>query len=328
MTKNTDDLRPLSKDDPHNPLTSVNKTFYRDYDEEYFVNKAIFLGSIVADPKPIKEHLSKGYSVGKLKVGKSNVTQKWLVGFAKREIVINSYHSIESFFRLFFAHVEDPECPWVGVEQLQNFKEFKKRIDNLLHRKYFKGDHNQAVSNILLGNRNAYSSLTDEEWEECVKRAVELVDRLGYDILGNQDYNVYKHGAALLDTKFGFKLDDGKIIGADKQDSFMYLSSQVERTPEKTIKRFQKTFKFMRWQNRVASTYLAGQLMHNMLTLQKVHFKLMEPRKAKMYTFHKHDLQKILDPDNKGRIAMPTTVSESLFERHFEVQRKNPINRR
>lgn len=309
-------------DDPQNPLALINKAFYRDYDEEYFVNKAILLGSIVADPKPIKEHLNKGYSVGKLKVSKANFTQKWLVGFAKREIVINSYHSIESFFRLFFASVEEPECLWIGVEQMKSFKDFKKRIDDLLHRKYFKGDHNEAVANVLFGNRSAYKDIDDDSWQDNVKKAVDLVDRLGYDILSNQDYNVYKHGAALLDTKFGFKLDDGKVLGADKQDTFMYLSSVIERTPDKTIKRFQKTYKFMRWQNRVTSTYMTGQLMHNMLTLQKIHLKLMESKKAKIFTFQNHDLKKLLEPSNKGRIAVPTTISESLFERHYKAQNK------
>ena len=316
------DLRKIADNDTNSPIVDINKIFYRDYDEDYFVNKAVFLGSIVAEPKPIKEHLNKGYSIGKLKVGKGNITQKWLVGFAKREIVINSYHSIESFFRLFFAHVEEPECPWIGVEQMKNFKEFKKRIDDLLKRNYFKGDHNESVANILFGTRSMYANLSESDWEENVKKAVELVDRLGYDILSNQDYNVYKHGAALLDTKFGFKINDGKLIGADKQDTFMYLSSEIKRTPDKTIKSFQKTFKFMRWQNRVASTYMTGQLMHNMLTLQKLHLKLIEPKKAKIFTFQSHDLKKLLDPDNNGRIAVPTTISESLFERHYETKEK------
>lgn len=316
------DIRPLIADDPNNPINKINQTFYRDYDEDYFVNKAIFLGSIIAEPKPIKEHSKKGYSIGKLQVSNVHITQKWLVGYAKREIVINSYHSIESFFRLFFAHVEEPECPWVGVEQMKNFKEFKKRIEKLLHRKYFKGDHNKAVASILLGGRSMYNNLSDDDWQENVKRTVELVDRLGTDILSNQDYNVYKHGAALLDTKFGFWLDDGKVIGADKQDSFMYLSSKVERTPDKTIKRFQKTYKFMKWRNRVVSTYMAGQLMHNMLTLRKLHLKMVEPKEARMFTFQKYDFNKLLEPDNKGRIAVPTTISESLFERHYEVRYK------
>ena len=317
------DSHQLKQDVPRNPIPEINKTFYRDYDEEYFVSKAILLGSIVANPKSMKEHLGSGYSVGKLKVNNLKTTQKWLRGYAKREIVINSYHAIESFFRLFFAHVEEPDCPWIGVEQMKNFKEFKGRIDKLLKREYFKGDHDKAVAEVLFGKRSMYGNATDDEWNENVKKAVELVDRLGHDILNNQDYNVYKHGAALLDTQFGFKLGDGKVLGADKQDAFMYLSSTTEKTPDKLVKKFSKTFKFMRWQNRVASTYMAGQLIHNMLTLQKLHFKLIEPNKAKIYTFQKHDLNKILDGDNKGRVAMPSTISESLFEQHYETKKRS-----
>lgn len=319
MNNRSDNLQPLMADDPNSPITEVNKTFYSDYDEDYFVNKAIFLGSIVANPKSAKEHMGDGYSVGKLKVNNLKITQKWLVGYAKREIVINSYHAIESFFRLFFAHVEEPECPWIGVEQMRSFKEFKGRIQKLLERKYFKDGHDKAVATILFGDRSSYASMSDDDWNENVKKSVELVDRLGHDILSNHDYNVYKHGAALLDTKYGFKLGDGKVLGADKQDAFMYLSSQTEKTPDKLIKKFSKTFKFMRWQNRIASTYMSAQLMHNMLTLQKVSLGLIGPKKAKVYTFQKHDMKKILDGDNKGRIAMPTTMSHSLFERHYTL---------
>ena len=320
MPDDRDGLRPFAKDNLNNPLKHINEVFYRDYDEEFFTNKAAFLGSIIANPKPIKEHLNKGYKVGKIAVGSgNNITQKWLIGYSKRELVINSYHAIESFFRLFFAHIENPECPWVGVEQMQSFKKFKKRIEKLLHRKYFATDHDEVIASVLLGNRTMYSQLTDDEWQESVKNAVHLVDRLGRDILSNQDYNVYKHGAALLDTKFGFKIDDGKILGADNQDSFMYLSSETELMLDKKVVRFQKTFKFMRWQQRVSSTFLAGQLMHNMLAIQKLRLKLEQPKGTKVYSFHKHDIVKLLEPDNRGRIAMPSTISESLFERHFEI---------
>lgn len=319
MDDTDNDLRQLKEDDPLNPIPEINKTFYRDYDEEYFVSKAILLGSIIANPRSMKEHLGSGYSIGSIEVNNLKTTQKWLKGYAKREIVINSYHAIESFFTLFFAHIEEPECPWVGVELIKRPREFKGRVEKLLKREYFKDGHNEGVTRMLFGNRSMYGNLTDDDWDKNTERVVELVDRLGSDILNNQDYNVYKHGAALLDTQFGFKFGDGKVLGADKQDAFMYLSSTAEKTPDKRVIKFSKTFKFTKWQSRVASTYLAGQLMHNLLTLQKLHLTLIEPKKAKMYTFQKHNLSEILDGDNKGRIAVPSTISESLFERHYKV---------
>ncbi|HMI09497.1 MAG TPA: hypothetical protein VK497_03840 [Candidatus Saccharimonadales bacterium] len=321
-----DSFIPLSLDDPNNPIAELNKQFYGEYDEDYFVNKAVVLASFIADVQPMKEHLDKGFSVGKLTVKDSDIDSKWLEGYAKRELAINSYHAIESFFRLFFAHIENPDCPWVGVEQMQSFREFKDRIDKLIKREYFEGSHDEEVAKILLGPRELYSTLSDEEWQKGIANAVYMLVRLGSDILNNQDYNVYKHGAALLDTQFGFQIDDGKVIGADKQDTFMYLSSKTEKTPDKVIKQFSRTFKFIRWEQRFTSTYLSGMLLHNMLALHKSRLRIPQPKDTQVKAFNTLDMDKLFDFDNGDRIAMPDTMSIGLFERHYNTNTTTQSN--
>src|SRR5665213_1646835 len=129
----------------------LNKEFYEHYDVDYFNNKAIFLAGMLANPDDYLEVLAKGFKIGKIKVGAMDKTDtKWTKDFAKQELVINSYHSIESFFRLLFAHIEYPECPWLGVLELGDFKEFKKRIKDLMERKYFKQDHEKNLTTVLL----------------------------------------------------------------------------------------------------------------------------------------------------------------------------------
>lgn len=304
---------PFSLGDPSNPITQLNKEFYGEYDEEYFVKKSFVLASFIADSKPIIEALDKGYTVGKLKVQDSNIDSSWMEGYAKRELAINSYHAIESLFRLFFAHAEEPESPWVGVEQMRNFYEFKGKVEKVVSGKYFKGDHGEAVAKLLIGSRELYKSITDEEWQKGIDNSVHILTRLGSDILSNQDYNVYKHGAALLDTQFGFKLDDGKVFGADKQDTFMYLSSKHEES----IVKFSKTYKFIRWEQRLTNTYLAGMLLYNLLVLNKSRLKIAQLNDTPIHTFYKLDRDRIFDFDKGDRPVMPDTISVSLFERHY-----------
>ena len=310
ITATLDLMVEVNTHDEQHPITEINMTFYKDYDADYFINKVGLLGSIIAKPKPIQDHLRSGYKTGKITVGKGDITQKWLVDYAKREIVTNSYHCIESFFRLFFAHIEEPECPWIGVEQLQNFTQFKDRINKLRQRTYFKDDHDESVATVLLGKRDMYPKLSDEEWKNNVKRTVELVDRIASDILSNQDYNVYKHGAALLNTKFGFSLGDGSVLKADSQDSFMYLSSQTTKASGKTIKQFSRTFKFMKWEERFATTILTTHLITNLLGIRKMQLGLS--KSVRIRTFHTYDFHQMLSSG-----IIPTTISESLFERHY-----------
>ena len=317
-----DPLIPFSPESPNNPIAEINKEFYAEYDEEYFVNKAVVLASLVADSQPMKAHLDNGFAVGKLTIKDADMDIDWLQGYAKRELAINSYHAIESFLRLFFAHVENSDCPWIGVEQMQSFKKFKKNVEKLVSGKYFKDDHGEAVAKILIGPREMYKDISDEDWRKNIDNAVYILTRLGSDILSNQDYNVYKHGAALLDTQFGFQIDDGKVLGADKQDTFMYLSSKREETSEKLIKKFSKTYKFIRWEQRFVSTYLAGMLLHNMLALHKSRLNLPQPKDTQVRAFYTLEMDKLFDFDNGGRIAMPDTMSVGLFERHYQPTQK------
>jgi hypothetical protein len=42
------------------------------------------------------------------------------------EAVTVAHHASETLLRLFFAHVEHEECPWLGMSASTGFSEFKK----------------------------------------------------------------------------------------------------------------------------------------------------------------------------------------------------------
>lgn len=292
----------------------LNTEFYEKYDVDYFYNKTIFLAGVLASPQEYLDVLSRGFEIGKIKIGKMPSTDtKWITNYAKQEIVINSYHSIESFFRLLFAHVERSDCPWLGVLDLRDFNSFKKRIDSLLNRKYFKANHDEVLSSMLLGSREAYTTLSDEDWSKNVKNMLDLLDRAGHDLLSTPDYNVFKHGAALFNTEMGFNFAD--VIKADKQDSFMFLSSTTKKEEKKIIKKYFKTYKFMKWEIRFATTVLVTRLMTNLLELEALRLGLKEG--ANVQSFHQYDLHKMLETG-----IIPATISEGLFEQHIQRKKK------
>lgn len=305
------DKPPENAEELHSQL---NKEFYEKYDKDYFYNKAIFLAGILASTEQYLEVLSKGYEIGKIKIGKMESTDtKWAKDFAKQELVINSYHSIESFFRLLFAHIEQPECPWLGVLNLRDFKTFKKRIEQLLNRKYFMKNHNEALAYYLIGTKEAYEGLSDEDWEKNVKNVVDLVDRIGHDLLSTPDYNVFKHGAALFNTEMGFQLAD--VIKVEKQDSFMFLSNTYEKEDKRIIKKYFKTYKFMKWEIRFATTILVTRLMTNLLELEALRLKIKDS--ATVQSFHQFNFHEMLETG-----IIPSTISEGLFEQHIERKSK------
>jgi hypothetical protein len=290
----------------------LNASFYDGYNSDFFLDKAAQLCNILSDLKGTQERLNAGFKVGKIEIGKASYTQKSLREYAQRELTINSYHCIESFFRLLFAHLEEKDCPWVGVQQLQNFWQFKDRVLKILNREYFSIDHDEAIAMTLLGGRSAFKNLSDEKWEKAVRNTVNLVDRMASDILTNQDYNVYKHGGALFNTHFGFRIDDGSVLKAKRQPSFMYLSSSKKENAEKIIVDFQRTFKFIRWEERFVSTVMATHLIKNVLALSRMRLGVPPKKPNVIYSFSELDLHKVYK-----NCILPDSMSESLFTREF-----------
>lgn len=312
------DKQPTNDEELHDQL---NKEFYDNYDLNYFRHKASFLCGVIANANELLEIHARGYKIGKITAGPSELEEsdtKWTKDFAKREIVINSYHSIECFFRLLFAHIENPKCPWLGLVGLKDFNSFKKRIDDLTARKYFTADHDKNLAAFLLGPRSSID-ISDDEWDQSVKTMVDLVDRIGHDILSTPDYNVFKHGGALFNTELGFNMTE--VIKIDKQESFVFLGSKSDKQSDKVVESFFRSYKFMKWETRFATTMLVSHLIDNLLNIHSL--RLGVRKGANIHSLHTIKLDQILET---GIIV--DTVSESLFERHYSRPKRKKGKRK
>src|SRR2546430_1237538 len=45
------------------------------------------------------------------------------------EAVMIFHHAAEMLLRLFFAHADDHDCPWLGMASLVSFSEFKDKVN-------------------------------------------------------------------------------------------------------------------------------------------------------------------------------------------------------
>lgn len=244
----------------------LNKQFYENYDVDYFADRAITLSGIVAKPNEFASVLSAGFEIGKIKVGEiTDIDTDSLINSSKREVVLNSYHAIETLFRLLFAHVESHDCPWLGLVDLNNPNDFKKRLKQLLDDKYFKEPNSEALPQVFSGNRKVFETLSDEEWDKHKRHIHESVMRMGHDLLSSAEYNVYKHGAALFDTQFGFNFAD--VINMEKQDTFIYLHKVRDKKEKEITETYYQTYKFTKWEYRFATTMLATFLTNNLINI-------------------------------------------------------------
>jgi hypothetical protein len=54
--------------------------------------------------------------------------------YIRMESVMIAHHASEALLRLFFAHVEHEECPWLGMSASTDFGEFKAKVAAALQR--------------------------------------------------------------------------------------------------------------------------------------------------------------------------------------------------
>lgn len=137
--------------------------------------------------------------------------------YLQMEAMMIVHHASEALLRLFFAHVDHPECPWIGMSASTNFNEFKDRVDAELRA----GFKTEQIATVFLGGtdpEDAGIELTHEEFDQ----SVEGVDRLLWDCALRilQDsflYNGVKHGLtaiALSDksSKMTWQVGDQNVV--------------------------------------------------------------------------------------------------------------------
>ena len=114
------------------------------------------------------------------------------------EAMMIVHHASEALLRLFFAHVDHPECPWIGLSASTNFNEFKDRVGEKLKTRF----SSEQIAMVFLGGTDAEDAGIEMSQEDFDK-SVEGVDRLLRDCALRilQDaflYNGVKHGLTAI----------------------------------------------------------------------------------------------------------------------------------
>ncbi|ANE80997.1 hypothetical protein A7U43_18395 [Mycobacterium adipatum] len=132
------------------------------------------------------------------------------------ETVVILHHAVEMLLRLFYAHVENNDCPWLEVASLVNFAEFKGKVGQSLN----DGFGRTQIAQVFLGGsspEDACIALSQEEFDDAID---------GYDLLltecGNRFmseaflYNAIKHGLSTValdpSTEIGMSQGDKKAV--------------------------------------------------------------------------------------------------------------------
>ncbi|MBT0566072.1 hypothetical protein [Williamsia sp. CHRR-6] len=188
----------------------LNATFYT-ADPAAFLHLRIEMLSLMAlsmaDLAPV---LAKHRRIGAVEFNPTgppddDQRQRYLV--AEAQIVF--HHAAEMILRMFFAHVEAPDCPWLGMASSTSFVEFKHKVEATLKAGFDEAD----IANVFLGGSDPIDAairVTDGEFADSVK-AVRLLLGFCADRLLTESflYNAAKHGLTTVQLDESTKLSWG-----------------------------------------------------------------------------------------------------------------------
>ena len=154
--------------------------------------------------------------------------------YVRMEAVTIVHHASEALLRLYFAHIDYPECPWLGMSTSTDFAGFKKQVDDARLAGFDRAD----IAAIFLGGADpddAGIKMGKGKFAETVEALERLLIECAKRFLEDSFlYNAVKHGMTAIDTDAKLKLGNG-----DKQvrllDGFVhgYLHQKLHPTATK-----------------------------------------------------------------------------------------------
>lgn len=303
-----------SKRDPkvQAEIVRLNKQFYGSFDTEYFLQKCFYLSALLSKPEVVTSILREGAEFKSLKLKiedeedellKADKLQRNL----KAEVAITYFHSVETLFRIIFAHAKTTDCPWVELTLGTSFKKFKQDVEKFTKHKYFKVDHEDGISLIFYGRRKADKpeKVSKAVWEKSIKNISDCLDYFASDLIKSFAYNSYKHGLAMFNEEFGFTLDP--VFKVDKDDALLFLSFADDKEHE-GYKQLSRNYVFTKWEQKWALVYQLTHLLDSVIAIGNWQYN---DGKYTIKLFDQLDIYKLIK--NNDNPIEPTSVSESSF---------------
>lgn len=219
-------------------IEGLNKEFYDNYFEKYFNVKLILLLTIICKTDEFVDLFdkeTKELELGVLKIGinKENYAREDIVIYGKFELSILYYHVLETFLRLFLAHVQFKNSPWIEIARNRNPRKFKETLRDLSKGNYRFSFRNWSTDEILMyifyGVKNIedMSAVPENINKDIpIKLLKEWIEWAASNTLEVFDYNSYKHGLAVFAGERGVQYGDpGDIKFKEKGESLLYISS-------------------------------------------------------------------------------------------------------
>lgn len=155
--------------------------------------------------------------------------------YVRMEAVTIVHHASEALLRLYFAHIDYPDCPWLGMSTSTDFAGFKKLVDDARRTGFDRED----IAAVFLGGADpddAGIKMGKGKFAETVDAIERLLIECANRFLGDSFlYNAVKHGMTAIDTDAKMNLEGGNGAQIKMFDGFVhgYLHKKLHSTATK-----------------------------------------------------------------------------------------------
>jgi hypothetical protein len=114
--------------------------------------------------------------------------------YIRMESVMIAHHASEALLRLFFAHVEHKECPWLGMSASTDFREFKAKVSAALDQRFDRAQ----IAMVFLGGMNptdACIRLSNNEFDDAIDGLDLLLVDCANRLLGDSFLRTSRRGS-------------------------------------------------------------------------------------------------------------------------------------
>ncbi|ART70910.1 hypothetical protein BTO20_22330 [Mycobacterium dioxanotrophicus] len=231
--------KPWEKDDPKGrrldpgQYPELNAVFYTADPAEFIKMRIESLSLMACSDDRLAQLYGSDRMIGPVHFGPmppptSDARQRYL----RMEAVMIANHASEALLRLFFAHVEHPECPWLGMSASTGFAEYKEKVAAKLDN----GFDREQISTVFLGGVSRVDSvigLTDDEFDDAIDALEMLLIDCANRVLGDAFvYNAVKHGISAVavdddEAKVAWQPLDGEPVTLHEGPVHVYLHKKA-----------------------------------------------------------------------------------------------------
>ncbi len=274
-------------------VAALNKEFYEKFDVQYFNRKNALYLLLLSDIESIDRKLSEGIAVGKIKINYEPLStneKRQIENTLRADIVQNYYHSLETLFRLLIAHLVSNTSPWIDVAALKDFRVFKRTVEAIP-----KGPFDEIVPIFFTSAEELKNKLGEKVWEANIGNLREFIYHFAHQLGKATGYNSYKHGLAIFNNELGFEFGNVKV---EKQDTLTFLELRQDASKKKFI---HKTHRFIKWEEKVAMTYVIMAMLKNIINVGKLRFGVTNEAQE-LALFDHFNLNKMLSETQGGLV--------------------------